>query len=141
MLAVRELWKAVVDDLVHQLVDEHEVHAEQLLIDSTAEVVDALLGQGVDTYVDDILEQFERQAGAEVPLETADDEVEFLLLDVRELDAIHLLYDCCYSTGATYEERRVPVLIVVVERVRDANALQEHVLRRRQPAILHFESD
>ena len=35
----------------------------------------------------------------------------------------------------------MPVLVVVVERVCDANALQEHVLRRRQPAILHFESD
>lgn len=33
------------------------------------------------------------------------------------------------------------MLVVVVERVRDADALQEHVLRRSQPAVLHLEAD
>lgn len=93
MLAVRELREPKVDYLIHELVYEDEVHPEQLFVDSSAEVVNALSGQKIGTYVDDVLEQLERQAGAEVPPETTNDEVEFFLLDVGELDAIDLLLD------------------------------------------------
>ena len=42
MLTVRELREAEVDDLVHQLVDEHEVCPQQLLFDAAAKIVDSL---------------------------------------------------------------------------------------------------
>ena len=41
----------------------------------------------------------------------------------------------------TYEEGRVPVLVVVVERVGDADSLEKHILRRSQAVVLHFQSN
>ena len=53
--------------------------------------MNTLRRQKEGTYVDNIFQQFKRKTGAEVSLETADDEIELFLLDVSELDAIDLL--------------------------------------------------
>ena len=102
--------------------------------------MDSLTGlKHVLTYVDDALQQLQSQRGTQVALETGDDKVELLLLEVCKLDAIYLLGKVYFS--GTYEKWLVAVLVVIVERVRDADLLQEHVLSGREAAVLHLEAD
>ena len=42
MLTICELGKAIVNDFIHELVDEDKIRPEQLLVDAATEVVDAL---------------------------------------------------------------------------------------------------